>query len=149
MNRIEYIAADEKRQVIPYVRLDDGQGTVREYFAEGVTDVRALAGERRVLDCIDCHNRPSHTFAYSVERAVDDAITAGGLDASLPFIRREAIKVLKASYPDKAAASEGIPDGPGGLSTGTSSRRPRRTRCPAPSRRRSTCSSGTCFRRCA
>ena len=64
-----------------------------------------------MLDCVDCHNRPSHTFAYSAERAVDEAITAGGFDAKLPFIRREAVKVLKAAYPDKAAAFTGIQDG--------------------------------------
>jgi nitrate/TMAO reductase-like tetraheme cytochrome c subunit len=111
MNRIEYIAADDKRQVIPYIKLDDGKGHVTEFFADGVTDAASLKGERRVLDCIDCHNRPSHTFAFSAERAVDDAITAGGFDLKLPFIRREAVKVLKASYPSKDAAFKGIQDG--------------------------------------
>jgi nitrate/TMAO reductase-like tetraheme cytochrome c subunit len=111
MNRIEYIATDDKRQVIPYIKLDDGKGHVTEFFADGVTDAAALKGERRVLDCIDCHNRPSHTFAFSAERAVDDAITAGGFDLKLPFIRREAVKVLKASYPNKDTAFKGIQDG--------------------------------------
>ena len=111
MNRIEYIATDDKRQVIPYVKLTDGQGNVTEFFADGVTDPASLKGERRVLDCVDCHNRPSHTFAHSAERAVDDAMTAGGFDAKLPFIRREAVKVLKAPYADKAAAFAGIDRG--------------------------------------
>ena len=110
-NRIEYIATDDKRQVIPYVRLDDGKGNVTEFFADGVTDAASLTGERRVLDCVDCHNRPSHTFAYSAGRAVDEAISAGGFDAKLPFIRREAVKVLTADYPDKAAAFTGIQNG--------------------------------------
>ncbi|MFN8626752.1 MAG: NapC/NirT family cytochrome c [Candidatus Binatia bacterium] len=111
MNRIEYIATDDKRQVIPYVKLTDGQGNVSEFFAEGVTDAASLKGERRVLDCVDCHNRPAHTFAYSAERAVDDAIATEGFDRGLPFIRREAIRVLKASYADQAAAVAGIEDG--------------------------------------
>jgi hypothetical protein len=110
-NRIEYIATDDKRQVIPYIRLDDGKGNVTEFFADGVTDAASLQGERRVLDCVDCHNRPSHTFAYSAERAVDEAIAAGGFDATMPFIRREAIRVLKAAYADKAAAFTGIQAG--------------------------------------
>jgi hypothetical protein len=111
MNRIEYIATDDKRQVIPYIKLDDGKGNVTEFFADGVTDAASLKGERRLLDCIDCHNRPSHTFAFSAERAVDDATTAGGFDVKLPFIRREAVKVVKASYPNKDAALKGIQDG--------------------------------------
>jgi len=110
-NRIEYIATDRKRQVIPYVRLDDGRGNVTEFFAEGVTDAASLTGERRELDCVDCHNRPSHTFAHSAERAVDEAIAAGGFDQALPFIRREAVKVLSAPYADRAAAFAGIEDG--------------------------------------
>ena len=110
-NRIEYIATDDKRQVIPYIRLDDGKGNVTEFFAEGVTDASSLRGERRVLDCVDCHNRPSHTFAYSAGRAVDEAMAAGGFDAKLPFIRREAVKVLTAAYADKPAAFAGIEAG--------------------------------------
>ena len=69
------------------------------------------AGQVRKLDCIDCHNRPSHTFAFSAERAVDEAITAGGFDVKVPFIRREAVKVLKAAYPTKDAAMAGIQTG--------------------------------------
>jgi hypothetical protein len=65
----------------------------------------------RQLDCIDCHNRPSHTFAFSAERAVDDAISAGGFDAKLPFIRREAVNVVKAKYTTKDAAFAGIDAG--------------------------------------
>jgi hypothetical protein len=108
MNRIEYVATDDKRQVIPYVKLDDGKGNVREYRAAGVTDEQIARGERRTLDCVDCHNRPSHTFSRSAERAVDDAIAGGGIDRSLPFIRREAVKALKASYPNADAAAAGI-----------------------------------------
>jgi len=111
LNRIEYIATDDKRQVIPYVKLTDGEGNVTEFFADGVSDASSLQGERRVLDCVDCHNRPSHTFAYSAGRAVDEAVTAGGFDPKLPFVRREAVKVLTAAYADKAAAFKGIEDG--------------------------------------
>jgi hypothetical protein len=110
-NRIEYIATDDKRQVIPYVRLDDGKGHVTEFLADGVKDPASLQGERRVFDCVDCHNRPSHTFAYTAERAVDEAIAAGGFDVKMPFVRREAVRVVKASYADKAAAFKGIQEG--------------------------------------
>lgn len=115
LNTIEYIATDEKRQVIPYVRLDDGKGHVTEFRVDGFTDQQVAEarakGEVRTLDCIDCHNRPSHTFAFSAERAVDEAITGGGFDQKLPFVRREAVKVLKASYATKAAAMDGIKAG--------------------------------------
>ena len=115
LNQIEYIATDEKRQVIPYVRLDDGKGNVTEFRTDGFTDAQVAearaAGRVRKLDCIDCHNRPSHTFAFSAERAVDEAIAGGGFDPKMPFIRREAVKVLKAPYADKPAAMAGIKSG--------------------------------------
>ncbi len=54
-NEIEYIATDPQRQVIPYVRFKDRSGNVREYFAEGVTPGQVPQGERRRMDCLDCH----------------------------------------------------------------------------------------------
>ena len=71
-NEIEYIATDDKRQVIPWVRVKDRSGNVREYTAEGVTPEQLAKGERRRMDCMDCHNRPSHPMAATPERAVDE-----------------------------------------------------------------------------
>jgi len=111
MNTIEYIATDDKRQVIPWVRLVDANGKETVFRAEGVTDEQLAKGERRTLDCVDCHNRPSHTFAVSAERAVDDAIGAGAIDRALPFVRRESVRLLKASYPTADAATSAIAAG--------------------------------------
>ena len=107
-NEIDYIATDDKRQVIPYVRVRDRTGAVREYLAEGVTPDQLAKGERRRMDCMDCHNRPSHQMAASAERAVDGAIASAEIPATLPFVRREAVAVIKASYPAETAATEAI-----------------------------------------
>ncbi|HZT78358.1 MAG TPA: NapC/NirT family cytochrome c [Vicinamibacterales bacterium] len=107
-NEVEYIATDDKRQVIPYVRLRDRFGNVREYVAEGVTPDQLAKGERRRMDCIDCHNRPSHPIAASAEKAIDGAIAIGAIPRSLPFVRREAVQVVKGAYGSQQAASEAI-----------------------------------------
>jgi hypothetical protein len=104
-NDIEYIATDRERQVIPYVRLKDRSGNVREYVAEGVTPEQLAKGERRRMDCVDCHNRPSHVIAATPERAVDEAMARGDIPAMLPFVRREAVKALKTTYPSQEAAA--------------------------------------------
>ena len=109
-NQVEYIATDDKRQVIPFVRVKDQSGEVREYYVEGVTPEVLAAGERRLMDCMDCHNRPSHPFSASPERAVDGAIARGEISTALPFVRREAVNVLKAGYPNQAAAEKAIAD---------------------------------------
>src|SRR4051812_29972804 len=103
-NEVEYITTDDKRQVIPWVRVKDRSGKVREYTAEGGTPEQIAKGERRRMDCIDCHNRPSHQIAATPERAVDEAMSRGLLPRSLPFLRREAVKAVKTTYPTQEAA---------------------------------------------
>jgi nitrate/TMAO reductase-like tetraheme cytochrome c subunit len=107
-NTIEFIATDPQRQAIPWVKFTDRNGTVKEYAIDGVTPEQLAQGERRTMDCVDCHNRPAHSFEPSPERAVDNAITAGVLPRDLPFARREAVAALKDSYASNAEALSGI-----------------------------------------
>lgn len=93
---IEYVALDTARQSIGWVRVQSGDGTVREFRRPGVDDTVLAAGARRVMDCTDCHSRPSHTFEASPERAVDGAIARGRVSRDLPFVRREMVAALKA-----------------------------------------------------
>jgi len=105
---IEYIATDEKRDVIPWVRVSYKDGSVREYVAEGTPADALAAGERRQFDCVDCHNRSGHPFANSPERAVDAALSAGEMPVDLPFARREAVAALTTEYDSKEAALDAI-----------------------------------------
>jgi nitrate/TMAO reductase-like tetraheme cytochrome c subunit len=107
-NEIEYVTTDAKREVIPYVRLRTGDGQVREYTAPGVAPEQIAAGQRRRMDCMDCHNRPAHTFFASPQRAVDAAISLGAIPKELPFVRREAVAAVSAEYADKTAALDAI-----------------------------------------
>jgi hypothetical protein len=107
-NEVEYISTDDKRQVIPWVRVKDRNGNVREYTAADVTPEQLAKGERRRMDCMDCHNRPSHPMAPTPERAVNERMASGEIPTTLPFVRREAVKALKATYPSQEAADEGI-----------------------------------------
>ena len=107
-NRVEYISTDDKRQVIPWVRLTDASGNVREYLAEGVKPEDVKDREPRTMDCMDCHNRPSHPMAASAERAVDAVVSTGEVPRKLPFVRREIVKAIKASYPSETAALDTI-----------------------------------------
>jgi len=92
---ISYLNADEKRQVMPVVRV----GTTTEYVSEGA----AMKGEWRVMDCIDCHNRPSHK-QYTPEKAMDMAMSDGRVDSRIPFIHKQAVSILKGAKGDRAQA---------------------------------------------
>jgi nitrate/TMAO reductase-like tetraheme cytochrome c subunit len=102
---IEFIYTDVERQTIKFVKYTDAQGRTREYAAEGTTPEELAQGNRRAMDCVDCHNVAAHRVAPAPEQAVDAAITAGRIDRSLPFVRREAVRLMKASHetPDAAA----------------------------------------------
>lgn len=107
-NTVEYIATDDKRQEIPWVKVTDSTGKVTEFVVDGVTPEKLAQGERRTMDCIDCHNRPAHTLEPTPERAVDNAMAAGQFARDLPFARREAVAALKDTYASKDEALAGI-----------------------------------------
>lgn len=100
-HRVEYVATDAVRDTIPWVRVVDRDGRTRDYAAGGADPAVVPAGERRVMDCVDCHNRVGHSFAIGTARAVDEALASGRLP-SLPYLRREAVAAL-----DAAAAGPG------------------------------------------
>lgn len=107
-NEIEFVATDDTLATIPYVRLRDRAGNVREYVADGATPQQIAAGTRHRMDCMGCHNRPAHTFDPTPGRAIDRAIAEGRIPRELPFARREAVAAVRAVYVDRAAALDGI-----------------------------------------
>jgi hypothetical protein len=62
------------------------------------------------MDCMDCHNRPSHPFAATASRAVDQSMTIGAMPRDLPFVKREAVAALEKEYPDETTATATIAD---------------------------------------
>src|SRR6266542_2179093 len=108
--RITYISTDGRRQVIPRVTYVDDKGKSVEYVSDEVktTPAELARAERRTMDCMDCHNRPTHAFQMP-ERAVDEAMTAGRIGAALPFVKKQSVAVLRADYSDRAAATDRIP----------------------------------------
>ena len=61
------------------------------------------AGEIRTMDCVDCHNRPTHIL-HSPDQSVDAALADGRIDASLPFIKQQGVASLTASYTSREQA---------------------------------------------
>jgi nitrate/TMAO reductase-like tetraheme cytochrome c subunit len=105
----EYIAADDKRQEIPWVRVthDDGRVVVFESREKPLTLEQIAAATPRKMDCIDCHNRPAHSYEPPAH-AVNKALAAGRLDAKLPGIKRAAVEALTGDYASTTAAIEAI-----------------------------------------
>jgi hypothetical protein len=107
-NEIEYVATDAKLETVPYVRLKDQSGALREYFAPGVTPEQVATAPRRRMECMDCHNRPAHPIAATASRAIDERMALGQISPTLPFIKRESVKALESPYESEAQAMDAI-----------------------------------------
>jgi hypothetical protein len=88
--------SDEKRTTIAWVERRSQSGIQR--FTSDAT----LQGPvvEREMDCLDCHNRPAHTFEVPA-RAVNQALDRGDLPSDLPFVKREALRLMQAAYPTR------------------------------------------------
>jgi NapC/NirT cytochrome c family, N-terminal region len=111
LGRITYIATDEKRQVIPWVEHRNQDGSFTKFVStDNPPKPDMLArGERRLMDCMDCHDRPSHTFQLP-EEAVDTEMKAGRISSSLPYGHKVSVQLLKRNYSSQLDAEERIPE---------------------------------------
>lgn len=106
--RIEYIATDEGRQTIPWVRATDSSGRVAVYRSDGKSGKEPPPpGELRLMDCVDCHNRPTHII-YAPDRAVNRSMEAGRMDPSLPYLKKVALEALTEPYETEQEAGRRI-----------------------------------------
>jgi nitrate/TMAO reductase-like tetraheme cytochrome c subunit len=107
-NKLEYIATDRQRQVIPWVRITTTNGGVTEFRTADFKDDPSKHVVR-TMDCLDCHNRPAHRFR-SPNDSVDAAMAAGRIDPALPWVKSNAVAVLTRPYSTEAEATQKISD---------------------------------------
>jgi nitrate/TMAO reductase-like tetraheme cytochrome c subunit len=107
LGHIEYITTDETRTAIPWVQRRNADGSETVYEASTLKG-SVPQGERRLMDCIDCHNRAAHTM-QTAEDALNRAMVEGAVSAELPWIHKKGLELLKADYSTEAEASEKIP----------------------------------------
>jgi len=111
--KVWYIALDKERQEIEWVGVEGKNGNLTEYIdpdKTGEFSIDLIEGEKRLMDCLDCHNRATHIFR-SPEELIDVALAQGKIDSSLPFIKREGLEALdppNTSLEEAAAKIEAI-----------------------------------------
>lgn len=100
--------SDPTRETIYEVELTDESGNVTVFEPpEPAPEGEGEALTWRVMDCVDCHNRPTHIYGQPPTE-IDAALAEGRLDRSLPYLKREGVRALRASYDSHEAAREGI-----------------------------------------
>ena len=98
-NKMTYFSTDEQRQAIPWVRMEDSKGNVTEFVTKDnpPTQEQIDKAEKRPMDCIDCHNRPTHIYTPP-DVSVDRSMVAATIDPSLPFVKAQAVDALVGDY---------------------------------------------------
>jgi nitrate/TMAO reductase-like tetraheme cytochrome c subunit len=108
LGHIEYIATDSTHQTIRWVSTVKADGSTTEFVSSDAQG--SVIGQKRVMDCMDCHNRAAHSFD-TPEMALNKAMAAGVPNASLPFVHKEALTLMKASYGSQEEAASKIKAG--------------------------------------
>jgi hypothetical protein len=101
--------ADPTREKMYEIELtDQTEGSKKIFKLDGETAPEGT--EWRTMDCVDCHNRASHIYR-SPQYEVDLALAEGRIDRSLPYIKREGVRILTEKvYPSHEEARTGIAD---------------------------------------
>ena len=107
-NQITYITNDKKRMEIPWVKFRNAAGEEIIYKTKSFKpDFSNKETSERVMDCIDCHNRPAHIY-YPSMISVNNYISLGWIDKNIPFIKSVATQALDKGYTTKQIAMDSI-----------------------------------------
>ena len=108
-SKIWYVATDDKRLVIPWVRHQGTTGEITEYASTDrpISPEELKQHEMRRMDCMDCHNRPSHRY-LPPGRALDASFEAGRLPTDLPYLKKVAVEAMVQPYAATAEAEQKI-----------------------------------------
>ena len=104
-NTVRYLADPSREKIYEIELTDQARGETKVFKAE---EAAPAGSEWRTMDCVDCHNRPSHTYR-SPQYEVDLALAEGRIDRTLPYIKRESLRILtEKDYASHEEARAGI-----------------------------------------
>ena len=98
-NTIEYVATDEKRLEIPWVKSTgpDGAEKIFRSVESDFSDEDLVGHETRKMDCIDCHNRPTHHYNPPA-KLVNRAMSLEQVSQDLPDIKWLLVELMSMDY---------------------------------------------------
>ena len=107
--RIRFAASDAARQTIPWVEYSNAATGVAQTFVG--SDSKAGSAKdftKYEMQCVDCHNRPTHTFELP-DRALNNALALGDIPVALPYIKKKGVELLTANYSTNKEAADKLP----------------------------------------
>ncbi|NWF90259.1 MAG: NapC/NirT family cytochrome c [Ignavibacteriaceae bacterium] len=108
-NEITYISTDSTREVIPWVhsKTKDGKEEIFISKESELTQSKMRTGVERKMDCIDCHNRPSHQY-HAPAMSINHLMAINWIDNKLPYIKSVGMNALEKTYTKNEVALDSI-----------------------------------------
>jgi hypothetical protein len=94
---VRYWPRDRQRLDIPWIEVEYADGTKKVFRTDDAPEGGPPEKEIRTVDCIDCHNRPSHIY-QPPDVMVNRALAAGTIDRRFPSVKETAVNLLEADY---------------------------------------------------
>jgi nitrate/TMAO reductase-like tetraheme cytochrome c subunit len=108
LDNFEYVASDADAQTILAVSKPNPDGTTTDYMSSDAKGpFSQLKGVRRTMDCMDCHNQATHVF-QTAQQAIDEAMVDGTPSPDLPFVHKQGLALIQATYSSQAEAGQKI-----------------------------------------
>ncbi len=108
--KMEYIASKNDRESIPWVKMTNLKtGEVKIFMdEENPLNKKAMDTlEKRTMDCMDCHNRPSHLY-NSPTTYINAAFVSGKIPKDIPYMKKATMEALKVSFTNMDTAMMSI-----------------------------------------
>jgi len=108
--KIEYIASSRSRDKLPWVKYTNLKTGEEQVYVEPdnlLTEQEMDSLQTRTMDCLDCHNRPSHDYKIP-QNFIDDFISSGKISQKLPDIKMLSMDILIQDYPSTDSAMVAI-----------------------------------------
>ncbi len=108
-NKVYYAHSDERRLEIPWVKLVDNQGkeTIYKLRDFDISKANIPKDNYRLMDCIDCHNRPSHIF-HQPDKMANLYMSNNRISETLPYIKSLIVQVIDRNYSNKSIGLDSI-----------------------------------------
>jgi hypothetical protein len=108
LDQYEYVATDATYQTIIAVTKHNADGTTTQFVS---SDWKGpIQGVKRQMDCMDCHQQATHIF-QTPEDAIDEAMAVGSPNPGLPFVHKQGLVLIQATYSSQDEAAQKITAG--------------------------------------
>lgn len=111
-NTVEFISDKNQRRYIPWVKFQKaGQGPVEfKYTGTELPSAEVEQSEKRTMDCLDCHNRPTHIYMMP-DDAMDEVLRKNPALRQIPYFKKAALEVLHRDFSTQEINEQAIRKG--------------------------------------